>query len=465
MRLFCIPRPEVIIAASVTQLVPRVAPFEEARAAFYAADYDVCLSRLEGNTSLDAGLLATRTLLRLRRSGEADRLLQMLSHDVEHYGTMRVRAEHALLQAVALSQRDGGTADEVFHTARVLAIASCDQALVGEVEMLYGVAAFGVGDLERAEKQMDRAVEESTDAVVNCWVRQTRGAIAAVRGNLAAQLDYESHNLDIVCSLPQQDVWLESWVLYNLSVLARELDRQDVGLRVRERAALLRWTPATALQEFQTFRHLAYTAALAGDAITTFRYLRKSAEAAPSASWRMAVVLDGAFFYRELGERTAMTERVDAAVELSTRIDWESSSGEERFALLELVELLAASDPVAARSYLATYSGVRRDIAPHLIYKLDARPRALESHRRGLVAAALGDFATAAPLLAEAIAFWESRGILWRAATASVDLALLTSDRADVARAARYAQRWPHAWFAKRFLGGGANAQVARSPQ
>jgi len=436
---------------SVTRLVPRVAPIAEAQAAFRAAQYDACLSALDGNSTLEAALLAARALLRQRRAGDAERLLRMLERQASSAGTMRERAEHALLFAVALSRREDPCAAAAYTVARVLSISSCDAKLLAEVETLIGVAAFAAGNIDDAEAQLSVAANETVDVVWHCWMRQTSGAIAAVRGNLHAQLELELTNLEAAATLDESDVWLESCVLYNLAVGARELDRPDVAARVAQRAATLAWTPATALHQYQTYRHLAWNAALHGDHLATFRLLRLSANVAPSTLWKIQVVLDSAFFYREIGERVAMTDHLAAAQEVAAEIDWTQSSGEERFALLTIAELLAAVDAAKARSYLAIFNAINTKLAPDLIYRVDARPRAMERHYSGVVAAALGETSRAHALLSESLAFWESRGIDWRAATASIDLARLSGSAGDIDRAARYARRWPQSWFARRF--------------
>lgn len=435
---------------SVTRFVRRVAPIGKARTAFRAAQYDECLGALEGNSTLEAALLAARALLRQRREGDAERLLLMLDREATSSGSMRQRAEHALLFAVALSRREDTGAKAAYAIARVLAIASCDGTLLGEVETLIGVAAFSDGNIDDAEMQMTRAANETDDLVWGCWMRQTRGAIEAVRGNLQGQLELELENLAAAVTLAEREVWLESCILYNLAVGARELDRPDVAARVAEQAATLPWSPDTKLHQFQTYRHLAWNAALHGDQVATFRFLRHSADVAPSMLWKIQVVLDSGFFYRELGEDVAMADRLDAAQELAADIDWALSSGEERFALLALAEMLATVDAVKAHRYLAIYNSISTKLAPDLIYRVDARPRAIEQQHSGVVAAALGDTSRAHALLCQSLQFWESRGIGWRAATASIELARLSGAAEDIDRAEGYARRWPEAWFARR---------------
>jgi DNA-binding NarL/FixJ family response regulator len=121
------------------------------------------------------------------------------------------------------------------------------------------------------------------------------------------------------------------------------------------------------------------------------------------------------------GENSSGDALLRHAVACAQETDW-TSPGEERVAILNLIELTADRDLPAAARLLDIYDAIPITLSPRLALARDERMRAMEGYARGCILAASGERNAAIELLASAYSLYCSIGYAWRAAAAALRL-------------------------------------------
>ncbi len=104
-----------------------------------------------------------------------------------------------------------------------------------------------------------------------------------------------------------------------------------------------------------TFRILAWAYALRGMHETAMHYSFFARDIAPSAMWVTACYADQAYLARMAGENRSADALLRHAVSSAQEIEW-ISPGEERIALLNLVELAADRDLAIGESACSIFT-------------------------------------------------------------------------------------------------------------
>ena len=302
--------------------------------------------------------------------------------------------------------------------------------------------------LGQAERIAGRIDLERASGQVRIQTAVLLGAVAAARGDMAAQGSFLLEALRYVRTLDEPPVLHWAYVVSQISYLAREL--YSPALRDEAYAELPKvpWTPDLAATRFIALRAVGLRRALDGDYFNAFRLLKEAAQVAPTPAWRVMSLCDRAYLARALGEeRWAEQERNDAR-ELAATIDWRTLVGEERFALCLLAELFAEFDPTLALAQIAQYRKAGKDFDPVLASADDRRVGALESYSLGVVQRALGDRAEAKRLFSYAYDVYAGIGYRWRAGRAARALGELTGDALWNERAKSALNFYPRSWLA-----------------
>jgi hypothetical protein len=437
-------------------LVPKPAPFEDALQLYIAARYHQCLTALHGNDSLPAIALAARSLLRLAKFGDEglERAIELLEESRERAdreGGDAIRGELAMLLAAAYHRAERpDEAERAFFDARVYLWSTADAELQAELEYYEGLFAWAARNLDAAARHARAALNPASQSV-HARALELLGAIAASAGNYLAQADYLDRALTHLERFAQRDVWVEGHILYNLSILARELNLDPITERVGGRVESLPWTDETAVPRFEALRHVGWCNALAGNHIRAFRLLRDSAEVAPSIPWRIIAFLDRSMLAREMGEKLFAEDEMQGAERLAARFDWSESSGDERLALLHLAEMAAERAPERAQQHIERYRSIKHKMSALHVFRADRRLRALECYAEATVARAHGQSDRAVLLFEEAFDIWSSIGYAWRAMVAALSLYELTRDVRFREYATINVPRFSSSWIAHRY--------------
>jgi tetratricopeptide (TPR) repeat protein len=444
------------VDARVIRLVPKSTPFADALRHFGAAKYHDCLTALHGNESLRAVILTARALLRLAKFGgerldSAIELLEATRVRGDRDGSDALRGELAMLRATAYHRAElPDEAERSLFEARAYLWSTHHAELQAELEYYEGVYAWSSRDLDRASQHARAALNEASLSV-HARALELLGAIAASSGNYLGQANYLERALTHIESFSERDVWVEAHILYNLSILVRELHLDSIVDRVGRRVESLPWTNETAVPRFEALRHVAWCNALSGNHVKAFRLLPESAEIAPTIPWRILAFLDRSMLARDMGETLFAEDEMQGAEAIAEGFDWTTSSGDERLALLQLAELTAQRAPERARHYIERYRAIKRRMSALHAFRADRRLRALECYAEAIVVRAHNQNDRAILLLSEAFEIWSAIGYAWRGVVSSLLLYELTEEPHFRACASDNIQRFSASWITRRF--------------
>jgi DNA-binding CsgD family transcriptional regulator/tetratricopeptide (TPR) repeat protein len=382
---------------------------------------DACLRRTAGATSTADRTIRVRALIRKGRYLEA-------------------------LDAIAGVER--ATADEDAVLLALKAECHCRRGAVGlaraalggirlreygpEVGFKIAYARMLIAWVEDDPGAMSAALQNvditSAPHLYGRWLH-ARSWAAAARGNYREQLQLlEAAIAHLVETPGERDVWLLASATRALVHLVREISASDATFEFAVRVvASMAWTEDLEVERFLTFRGLAWAYALRGSHRKAFQYIYFARDIAPSAKWVTACYADLAYLSMMAGEERSAAAVLDHAVTCALETDW-SSDGEERVALLNLIELVADRDPATSRSLLSIYQGISVGVSPGLSLAHGRRLGAMEDYAQGVVLAVSGDPVAARERLSNAYASFSSIGYAWRAAAAALRLHDITEE-------------------------------------
>ncbi len=178
----------------------------------------------------------------------------------------------------------------------------------------------------------------------------------------------------------------------------------------------------TSITQMQTMALDAWLYAQDGDTANAFRKARRAEDAARTPEWRVWALANRAGIAYAFGDESSAREHAAHAVELTERVDWNATTGEERVGLLLLAQVLAATDPLAAVTMLRRYESLTSKMTADEVFSDDPRLDVLEYFVRGLVKRICGEPAAAHEEFTRAYQTSVRYGILWRAAVSLIEL-------------------------------------------
>jgi tetratricopeptide (TPR) repeat protein len=443
-------------------LKPRIAEFETALRAYREGDFSFCADALCEASQPSALALRTRALLRMGQSEEALAALAKvdfgaLAHDDA--------GELLSMKATALCLLGEAETESALVDARVRAYSSGCAAVECEVEYATATIAWAQGRMADVLSAVDRVL--SVSEVDPTWLRKSRSATTCspgywrarafdLRGFAQAQDENFAGQAQSLLSAFREfdkasvhDIYVEGSMLYNLAVLARDIDSTEVSWFVAARADSVFWNINTKIFEYEVFRALGWCYAQHGDHLGAFRHLRRSADAAPSIPLRIVAILDRSFLARELGETFTATEDIEHALRLTSQVDWERATGAERAALYALASCIAPNEVARARQLWNRFQSLKSGVSPLELYE-NRRERAAQCQAHATILTAEGERERAITLLLESLDIWSSLGYVWRKAAVAADLAELTGEARFFELANVQARQQPHSWLARR---------------
>ncbi len=255
------------------------------------------------------------------------------------------------------------------------------------------------------------------------------------------------HLLEFMDGLKAEYREEEIWALHTLAVLARELDAPRIRRFVQSRVHRQEWTDDFRVNQFQTYKAVAWCHALEGDYFNCFRYLKLAGSIAPSPLWRAMTLLDRAYLARCVGEPLTSRSELAEAQEILDVVSWRDTEDEERVALLLAAELCAPLDSGRAASYLAKFFEMRDAVNVQLHLRYDERLSALAEYADGVVQSELGNRKSALASLRKAWNVYASIGYNWRAGRCALRLYELSKDQSWLERATQKLQTYRSSWL------------------
>jgi tetratricopeptide (TPR) repeat protein len=388
-------------------------------------------------------------------------------------------ADAALLRAwVFIKKRDYADAIKLLND-----IGNVTRAQDAERLMILGVAHSRSNRFSEADEYFERAAEDGTELIrtgeLAYWrarryleerrTEDARALLGEVRnapgdrariwadwlesGIFTHQERYLDsalvlmHLLEFMDGLKEEHREDEVWALHTLATRARELDAPKIRRFVQARVNRQEWTEDFRVNQFQTYKAVAWCHALEGDYFNAFRYLKMAGAIAPSPPWRAMTLLDRAYLAKCVGEGLWSRSELAEAQEILESVSWRTTDDEERAALPLAAELYVDLDSGRASSYLAKFFELRDAINPQLHMRYDDRLSALAEYANGVVQMKLGNRKSASAAFRKAWDVYNAIGYDWRAGRCALRMFELTRNDSWLERARQKLQNYGGSWL------------------
>jgi DNA-binding CsgD family transcriptional regulator/tetratricopeptide (TPR) repeat protein len=394
---------------------------------------------------VEATLLRAR--VHMRQNGEVPKSIALLNRIRKSTsGPMQVRQRMLLGESYA-STGDFASADRQLDAAFKSASASNDKELIADVAFRLG-RRFALFDVQTAKARTylpfvrgANTIDSRLNALhLESWILSREGRTRDQVRVLMQLLEVTD---------PQSPSRMEHRLraTQTLAALARETFLPDAVPIVERQLTGVPWPAHFAVAMFQTTKAVAWAKALQGDYFNAFRYLRRSAMAAPDAAWRTMALCDRAYLAQTRRQDLWFRQELSDAEEAAEAADWEACADEAVLALLMLAELLAPVDAAKASEYLARF----RDTAPirnsRSLLKNDPRFQAMVEYSTGIVDVHLDDRRLGVSRIKSALAIFETAGFEWRAGRAALRLYDFSRKPAFLERAEHFLRNYGNSWL------------------
>jgi DNA-binding CsgD family transcriptional regulator/tetratricopeptide (TPR) repeat protein len=452
-------------------------PLTTAREAYVCGDFNAVLDLLPAqigdHAPLEAWLLRSRALLRLRRPDEvAAELAPLLPTIVDVDERTTAAMLHGAALALLVPSHGSALLGAIAHAAQR---ERAHPAIRAEIAYFRAVAHWSADELDVAE-DLARDAQRNGRDVLAVRAMQLRGFIAArsprasrfadaltlFRNAARAYARCRGRDLALAMNISHQIAGLEQTLR---SATIRGTHRSARGGRTLPGSAFAARIPSPVFLEI--CHDDACLFALDGDGASALSKIREAEAAAETPAWRTWALAGCAEIALLLGENASAATFAEVATALSHTIDWNATTDEERTALLRLAEVYAnLGSAKAASAALTTFDRIARPMDATRVFRdRDRDPRLAGWYAQvvGLVRREERDVAGAVEALTSAVESFRSCGYLWREALALLDLAALARpntasvhlDRA----AALIREHFPQSFLARR-LGPWARASV-----
>jgi hypothetical protein len=443
----------------ITRLRTRTQPLAEIVDSYFDGLFSACAGSLQTHVTPAAANLYVRTLVRLGRPADAIDAIALViaaSPNATHAELGELMMHRAA--ALARMRRDDDAEMQLtLSNARAYVYSAMSPALEAELTFVEALVFAMGGDVDAAapvaRSVLDFTADGELEYVVPLAHTRARALdllafIAARREDDGARRDLLRAALDACDGSARRDIAFEANVLANLAIYAREFG--DDG-SVRARFERMPDVEQLRSQRYEILRSLAWSNALVGNNLGTFRDLRDASETAPTTATKIRAIVDRAYFASELGQGLIAREEIDFAVRLSERVDWSAVAHQEREldALLSLGVALIPVDVERARNVYERYRKLKPKLSPESLATIDRRARAEEITAEAKISSADGDERRAVSLFLEAFETWDARGYRVRAALVARELSALGAGERFAAYVAEEAARLPKSWLAR----------------
>ncbi len=223
-----------------------------------------------------------------------------------------------------------------------------------EVAYAKALLAWTEGDATAMEGALESIDVSSTPHLYGRWLAG-RSWASALRGDYREQLRRLEAAIAHMQTPAGCDVSMLAATTRAFVHLVREIAAPGTFEFASKAVQSIPWTPDIENERFMTFRILAWAYALRGMHETAMHYSFFARDIAPSAMWVTACYADQAYLARMAGENRSADALLRHAASSAQEIEW-ISPGEERIALLNLVELAADRDLAVAESACSIFT-------------------------------------------------------------------------------------------------------------
>lgn len=401
-----------------------------AREAWFRGHFDTCLMILDDAATIEdegeareAVLLRARTLLRLRRAGEALELLGPILgtfRGVDEACTARMLHGEAVARVQDVD-RGLNLLRELYTASDAL---SAHRAIRGEIA--YKLAFVYWMKREHRDTLQYALIAEAAQAdIISVRAAFLRGFVAAARERYTEALALFKSALEKYRTCRERDQDLVELIVVQIAafevnlrsatILGTHTLPPEVGTRI-----VILDVPGVSRMQLASLDSWLY--AFDGDHAQAFQLARLAERLAPTPAWSVWALANRAHIKAVFGNLDAACELGADAAELAATIDWNAYDGEERMALLLLAQTLALTDPQGAMKVLASYDELTTDVDRSMMLKDEVRLWIVETHVRGLVHRIRGEYREAFEAFKGVCTAAQRVGILWRVALALIEI-------------------------------------------
>ncbi len=446
-------------------------PLSIARDAYLNGDFRACFDALDGvggsssAEAREAVLLRARALLRQHRADEAIAILEPILDtfvEVDEACTAR------MLHAIAVVRRGSTERGMELLGAVNAAVRALGGHRTIRAEVAYWIAyAHWIRRDYVAALKCARVAEAERADVVSVRAASLRGFVAVAKERYAEALALFRSALKSYARCRERDPDLAERIVVQIASLEATLRSRAVAGTHRLRSdecsipdAGTRGLPGVFRMQIAALD--AWLFAFEDDRRGAYRSVRAARRLAPTQAWCVWALANTANIALAFGEHGIAADFGAEALEIAARVEWPSTTDEERVGLLFLAEALAVTDPVAAVETLGRYDALTTAIDRSLLFRDDVRLWIVEQFVRGLIDRIRGDCAEAAERFEAVYEAAMRVGYLWRGALALIELDATAQStrraRFDLDEAAEIvAQNFPASFVARR-LGPWRNA-------
>jgi len=283
-----------------------------------------------------------------------------------------------------------------------------------------------------------------------CYDEQTSDLIAAV---------------DVALNYPGEcDPALLAVQVHALLRLGLERGHREAVAKAADAVEVLPWTDDLRGEHFLCVRALAWDAFLRGDAVQAQWMLKDSKALAVSDAWKVMAHLDRAYIARMNGNEYWAAEDLAAAHAIARDVEWGSTAGEERQALVMLAVLYSPTDMARAQEYVSLYVQLgRENLNPMLQAAHDQRSVAFEQYALGRVQQVLGNEELAAASFRRAYDIFDAARYHFRAALCALGLYESSSEADWRQKAREHADHFPNSALCATLARSHADAAPSRT--
>jgi DNA-binding CsgD family transcriptional regulator/tetratricopeptide (TPR) repeat protein len=426
--------------------------FEEGRLQLAAAIYDEHAK----HAPHDAILLRARIYLNSDPPAAIGFLLALKSSKP----TKALLAECLALLGDAYARiGDFPAADTSLEEALRISKGLANHELLAQVGYRLGRRYLAEGDVEQAREILPLA-REGRSIIARIGALHLESFILSREGRFREQARVLTELLRSTNPASHDFMEHRAWATHSLAALTRELYLPEAMPDIERQLTETQWPEEFAVNRFQALRSLGWAKSLQGDDINAFRYLKRSAEVAPTTAWRVMAYCDRSYLARSIGQEVWGRHELAEAEELADAIPWHSLVGEEPLALLLLAELFAGVDAAKASVYLARFREIGDVKSPLSLLRRDPRLSAMVDYSTGVVQAALGNRKAARLSFQSAYKVFAQSGYEWRAGRCALAEYQLNNSPSTLAAARDHLKNYSASWLgqAVRATSGGSSA-------
>jgi DNA-binding CsgD family transcriptional regulator len=395
--------------------------------AFFAGDFEGCLSLCDGIVvrdepmQLELALLRARTLLRLDRADKAIDALNASAFTPTSVDGIVTAGMLLGASYVRLGQHERGEAllDEAHKRSE-----HAHPTIRAELTVHRGVARYVMGRHDEADALL-ASVPENAD-IIRARALEYRGWIYFVRGRFDLAMSFFRAAFDCIGTCRWHDRFIEANVLHGLATLCAEMADTEDWHDIEESIRTFDWSAeGLGRPRFWVAMYSSMMCELLGDEDGARAWARSGQERAPNRGYEALALCRMAEVFRGLCEKSAHVEFALRARNVYATLDVRELGTDQKQLPLFIAEELAHAGVIdEARRLMTQY---REVIAPTVrAVAGDDRFAAAESEVDACLAEALGQRNAAVQLYTHALGKFRKAQYRRRASAVALRLARLT---------------------------------------